>query len=148
MSDEKDWADDGAEDAAAVDYQQETHGVLVRVAPRFMPSQSYPEQGRYVWTYAIAISNRRDETVRLLRRYWRLTDRDGRVEEVRGEGVVGLQPDIAAGQTFEYASAAPLRSASGVMGGHFEMITAGGEDLIVPTPIFSLDSPYETPILN
>ena len=129
-------------------YQRQSNGVLVDVTPRFIASQSFPARHRYVWSYTIRISNMRDDSIRLLRRYWKLTDQYGRVDEVRGEGVVGQQPTIAPGAHFEYTSAAPLRAASGVMGGHFEMITSSGEEFIAQTPLFSLDSPFDTPTLN
>ncbi|MCI4664034.1 MAG: Co2+/Mg2+ efflux protein ApaG [Neomegalonema sp.] len=134
--------------AAIATYRLETDGVLVEVTPNFVEGQSDPDGDRYLWTYAIRIVNNRETSVRLLRRYWRLADRDGRIDEVRGDGVIGQQPTIAPGQSFEYASAAPLRAPSGLMGGHFEMISANGDDIIIPTPTFSLDSPYDTPILH
>ncbi len=129
--------------AGAATYRRETAGVLVEVAPRFLESESAPALPRFVWSYSIRIANHRDEWVRLLRRYWRLADSLGRVDEVRGDGVVGQQPTIQPGLHFDYASFAPLKAPSGVMGGHFEMVAASGALLTVETPVFSLDSPYE-----
>lgn len=141
-------AEDHSDDAAAFVYTRESEGVRVEVEPAFLPGESYPHRSGYVWRYQIRIANLRDEPVRLLRRYWRLTDSAGVADEVRGDGVVGQQPLIKPGEAFEYASFAPLRTPSGVMGGHFEMKTAAGVTICVETPLFSLDSPLDKPSLN
>lgn len=80
--------------------------------------------------------------VRLINRHWRIIDSYGRVREVDGAGVVGEQPLIAPGDVFEYASGAPLTTPSGIMTGHFEMMTPTGQLFLVEIPAFSLDSPH------
>ncbi|RME64021.1 MAG: Co2+/Mg2+ efflux protein ApaG, partial [Alphaproteobacteria bacterium] len=99
---------------------------------------------RHVWGYHIRISNHASQPVQLRRRYWRITDARGQVQEVRGEGVIGEQPRLAPGDSFEYDSGVPLATPSGFMTGHYEMERADGVALIVEIPTFSLDAP-DTP---
>jgi ApaG protein len=73
-------------------YEQETAGMIVRVAPQFLPEESRPEDNRFVWAYTIEIENRRPDPVQLMSRYWRITDENGITQEVRGDGVIGEQP--------------------------------------------------------
>lgn len=129
-------------------YRIETEGVLIEVSPQFLEAQSAPELGRYVWSYAVRVTNQRERSVRLLRRRWRITDRLGRVDEVAGDGVVGQQPWISSGRSFEYASAAPLREPSGVMEGSYEMLCESGATFRAKIPVFSLDSRFDTPVLQ
>jgi ApaG protein len=124
-------------------YEQETRGVVVRARPEYREDQSSPQHSRFVWAYTIEIVNRGEETVRLLERYWRIMDANGHVEEVRGPGVVGEQPELLPGQAFRYTSGAPLDTPSGVMLGTYRMQTASGDTFDVAIPAFSLDSPHE-----
>lgn len=130
-------------------YQQETAGVVVRVAPRFLPEESQPTEARFVWAYAIEIENRGPEPVQLMSRFWRITDENGVTQEVRGPGVIGQQPVIAPGETFKYASAAPLAAPSGVMSGAYTMQRiADGQSFDIAVPLFALDSPHKTKLAN
>jgi len=127
-------------------YEAITRGISVAVAPSFLADQSDPEKHRYVWAYHVTIRNHGDQTVQLHSRHWRITDASGRVQEVRGEGVVGEQPVLAPGQSFEYTSGAPLPTPTGFMGGSYQMRTHQGElfDAVIPT--FSLDSPHQSAV--
>ena len=113
----------------------------MRVRPQFLPDQSEPDQRRWVWAYAIEIENRGRETVQLLSRHWIITDGFGRVEEVRGPGVVGDQPILRPGERYAYASGCPLPTSSGAMAGSYRMITDDGEQFDIAIPAFSLDVP-------
>jgi ApaG protein len=124
-------------------FMAETDGVVVGVAPIFLDEESAPAEHRYMWAYRIRIENRGPRTLQLKTRHWRITDRDGRVQEVNGPGVVGQQPTLPPGAAFEYASGVPLSVPSGVMQGSYRLEDADGEALIVRIPLFTLDSPYE-----
>ena len=130
-------------------FEQETAGILVRVEPKFLAEESEPDAHRFVWSYTIEIENRSGDVVQLISRYWRLTDANGVVQEVSGAGVVGQQPVIPPGQCFRYTSAAPLSAPSGVMMGAYSMIRVdGGEGFDIAVPLFALDSPHATRLLN
>lgn len=130
-------------------FQETTCGVSVRVEPAFVDSESDPETGRYVWSYAVDVENQTQEPVQLLSRYWRITDAAGVTQEVRGQGVVGQQPVIAPGESFSYSSAAPLHAPSGLMHGHYEMARLhSGDRIKVNIPAFALDCPYSQPLAN
>jgi ApaG protein len=124
-------------------YTKTTQAIEVVVRPIYLEEQSAPEEGRYVWAYQIRIENKGAERVQLLNRYWRITDAMGRIQEVRGAGVVGEQPVLAPGEAFEYTSGTPLATPSGFMVGTYEMVRAGGDRFEVDIPAFSLDSPHE-----
>ncbi|MCW8835931.1 MAG: Co2+/Mg2+ efflux protein ApaG, partial [Rhodospirillales bacterium] len=111
--------------------------------PEYLEDQSDPEENRYVWAYHVRIENRGEQTVQLLTRYWRITDAFGRTQEVRGPGVVGEQPVLEPGDSFEYTSGTPLNTPSGFMGGAYQMETGTGEQFDVAIPDFSLDRPQE-----
>ncbi len=129
-------------------YETTTHAISVRVKPVYLEDQSSPAEGRYVWAYHVRIENRGDRTVQLRSRYWRITDALGRVQEVRGEGVVGEQPVLEPGEAYEYMSGTPLDTPSGIMAGTYQMETASGEFLDIEIPPFSLDSPHQPVRLN
>lgn len=130
-------------------FQQITSGMKVRVEPAFLESESDPEQGRYVWSYAVDVENQSPEPVQLLSRYWRITDALGITQEVRGQGVIGQQPVIAPGESFSYSSAAPLNAPSGLMHGHYEMARLhSGDRITVNVPAFALDSPHAKRLAN
>jgi ApaG protein len=141
MTDEAEFDDEGR-------YVAVTRGIAVRVKPVFLPRQSDPSAGQYVWAYEITIDNNGDETVQLLNRHWRITDGNGKVETVDGPGVVGQQPVIAPGRSFSYASGCPLTTPSGIMVGHYEMIAEGGDRFMIDIPAFSLDLPSTGRPLN
>jgi ApaG protein len=122
-------------------YEAVTRGILVRVRPEYLPDQSDPAESRYVWAYQIEVENRGQETVQLFARHWIITDANGKVEEVRGPGVVGEQPTLKPGEAFRYASGCPLGTPSGSMVGSFEMHTDDGERFEAAVPGFSLDLP-------
>jgi ApaG protein len=122
-------------------YRATTRGIEVRVTPRFLEERSSPDKGQYFWAYTIEIVNRGSETVQLQSRHWRITDALGRTQEVRGAGVVGEQPVLKPGQSFEYTSGVPLTTASGFMAGTYGMTSAKGERFDIEIPAFSLDSP-------
>src|ERR1700746_2488339 len=129
-------------------YQAVTCNIEVTVSPRFLPERSSIEKGYYFWAYTVEIRNRRKTTVQLKTRHWRITDGFGRLQEVRGPGVVGEQPVLGPGESFEYASSCPLATASGCMVGDYEMETRGGENFLVRVPAFSLDTPQQSTRLN
>lgn len=107
----------------------------------YLAEQSIPEQKRFLWSYEISITHDGDEIIQLLNRYWRITDMSGQVEEVRGPGVVGLQPIIKPGKNFTYTSFCQLTTPQGTMEGHFEIQTLNEEHFQVPVPKFLLTSP-------
>jgi len=129
-------------------YSQTTNSIRITVQPTYLDDQSSPGDNRFVWAYHVRIENQGSETVRLLTRYWRITDALGRVQEVRGAGVVGEQPVLEPGGAFEYTSGTPLPTPSGIMAGSYEMEASGGDRFAVAIPAFSLDSPHQTGRLN
>ena len=129
-------------------YQKTTRNITVTVKPYFLEEQSEPSDNQYYWAYHVKIANQSDETVKLLKRFWQITDATGFRQEVRGEGVVGEQPIIPPGEEFEYTSAAPLPTPSGMMMGAYHLTNDAGEYFDVDIPAFSLDSPHENAPLN
>lgn len=129
-------------------YSQTTHGIRVTVRPQFLEEQSSPGEGHFVWAYSVRIENEGPQAMQLRSRYWRITDALGRVQEVRGPGVVGEQPLLKPGQAFEYTSGTPLATASGIMVGSYFMEGPDGQTVEVAIPAFSLDSPHEKIRLN
>jgi ApaG protein len=129
-------------------YNAVTRHISVTVTPIFIEDQSDPDDNHYVWAYQVNIENQGHETVQLLSRYWQITDANGQIQEVRGEGVVGEQPILHPGESFEYTSGAPLSTPSGIMAGRYQMETPGGEGFEIEIPAFSLDSPYQRTSLN
>lgn len=118
-----------------------THEIEVAVEPTYLEEHSDPSDRRYVWAYTVEVRNRSACPVRLRARYWRITDANGRIEEVRGPGVVGEQPTIAPGSAFRYTSGCPLTTSSGIMAGEYEMEGDDGARFTVAIPAFSLDVP-------
>ncbi len=129
-------------------YTKVTRDIRITVEPVFLEDQSIPSQNHFVWAYHVKIQNEGGETVQLRTRYWRITDALGRVQEVRGPGVVGEQPRLPPGKSFEYTSGTPLTTPSGIMVGSYQMETDTGEMFDAAVPAFSLDSPHETIRLN
>lgn len=129
-------------------YTSVTRGIRVTVQPVYLEDQSVPAENRYVWAYHVRIENEGSETVRLRTRHWKITDAMGRVQEVRGPGVVGEQPVLEPGGSFEYTSGTPLPTPSGIMVGSYGMEAASGAAFDVAVPAFSLDSPHQPMRLN
>jgi ApaG protein len=126
-------------------FEQETSGVLVRVEPHYMETESAPDEGRYFWAYTIEILNLSPDTVQLMSRAWSITDENGLTQNVRGPGVVGEQPVLKPGESFTYTSGAPLAAPSGVMVGTYSMLRVGdGLMFDIAVPAFPLDSPFVT----
>jgi ApaG protein len=129
-------------------YEKVTRAIRVRVRPEYLESQSAPDEGRFFWSYTVEIVNEGSETLQLRSRYWRITDANGRVEEVRGPGVIGQTPVIGPGQSFEYTSGCPLKTPSGIMVGSYQMERSDGTQVDIAIPAFSLDSPFTRRSLN
>jgi ApaG protein len=129
-------------------YEKVTRSIRVRVRPEYLEAQSAPDEGRFFWAYTVEILNEGSETVQLNSRYWRITDANGHVEEVRGPGVVGQTPVLSPGETFEYTSGCPLRTSSGIMVGSYQMTKTNGTLIDIAIPAFSLDSPFARRSLN
>lgn len=124
-------------------YSDVTRSIRVTVRPVYLEDQSRPEARHYVWAYHVRIENEGGETVQLRSRHWKVTDGLGRLQEVRGPGVVGEQPVLRPGDAFEYTSGTPLPTPSGIMVGSYRMVTGTGEEFDVRIPAFSLDSPHD-----
>jgi ApaG protein len=121
-----------------------THGVRVTVRTFYLADQSEPERSHFVWAYRVGIANEGSRTVQLLRRTWLITDALGRTQRVHGEGVIGEQPVLEPGESFEYTSGTPLSTPSGFMRGTYHMVSRdSGEAFDVAIPTFSLDSPHQ-----
>ena len=129
-------------------YKAVTRGISVTVMPRYMPEESSPENSRYFFAYTVEIINTGLERVQLRARYWRITDETGRVQEVRGTGVVGEEPVLGPGESFSYTSGCPLTTPSGTMQGSYVMETASGEIFNAEIPAFSLDIPRAKRVLH
>ncbi|UFN47755.1 Co2+/Mg2+ efflux protein ApaG [Roseomonas sp. OT10] len=130
-------------------YAATTRNIRVSVRPFYLADQSSAEEGRFVWAYRVAIENQGRETVQLLRRTWMITDALARTQRVHGDGVVGEQPVLEPGESFEYTSGTPLPTPSGIMRGAYHMVVpASGETFDVEIPAFSLDSPHQPSVLN
>lgn len=128
----------------ADDYIKTTRGIRVSVRSFYLEDQSQPEEGRYVWAYRVKIENNGRQPVQLMRRTWQITDANGRTQHVHGAGVVGEQPLLEPGESFEYTSGTPLDTASGFMMGAYHMVVpSSGENFDVAIPAFSLDSPHQ-----
>jgi ApaG protein len=122
-------------------YTETTRSIQIDVEPFYLAEQSEPDKERWVFGYRVRIENHGTETVRLLTRHWRITDGLGRVVEVRGEGVVGEQPRLEPGESFQYTSGTPLPTPTGIMVGSYQMVSGTGERFDVEIPPFSLDAP-------
>ncbi len=103
-----------------------TRGVRVQVRASYLADRSAPRQGQYLFSYRVRIENAGEDAVQLLSRHWVITDGEGRVEHVRGPGVVGEQPVLSPGESFEYTSFCPLPTPIGSMHGEYQMVTADG----------------------
>lgn len=125
-------------------YTAITRGVRVTVRTFYLEDQSEPDQGQYVWAYKVEIANEGEAAVQLMKRTWFITDGQGRTMRVHGDGVVGEQPVLEPGETFDYTSGTPLPTPSGFMRGTYHMVVPGtGEEFDAEVPAFSLDSPHQ-----
>lgn len=115
--------------------------VVIKVQSVYIESQSLPEEESYVFAYTISIHNLNKHAIRLLRRYWLITNAQGNTTEVRGEGVVGEQPLIEPGTQYRYTSGAVLETPMGTMEGHYEMIDPQGRVFQIDIPVFRLALP-------
>ncbi len=120
-----------------------TDDIVVRVSVSFLPEQSEPERGRWFWAYHVRVENEGDAPVQLLSRRWSITDGHGVTHHVEGEGVVGEQPVIHPGASYDYVSGCPLTTSTGVMEGHYTMVAADGGMMRVAIPRFALVAPAE-----
>ena len=119
----------------------EANSIRIEVETSYLDEQSDPKEGRYVFSYTITIRNEGSAAARLLTRHWVITDANGKVQEVRGNGVVGEQPHLQPGQGFRYSSGAVLETPVGAMQGSYEMITDEGLRFDAPIPAFRLAMP-------
>jgi len=124
-------------------FHRTTREIKITVRPAFLEDQSAPDSNHFFWAYTVLIENGSAATVQLRARYWRIIDANGRTIEVKGAGVVGQQPILRPGESFEYKSGTPLETPSGMMLGAYQMQTADGEAFQVDIPVFPLDSPHE-----
>ena len=120
---------------------QSEHDTRVDVETSYIPDQSAPEQNRYVFSYTITIRNHGSQPAKLLSRHWIITDANGKVEEVRGEGVVGEQPYLKPGDGFRYTSGTVIATPVGSMQGSYHLLADDGSEFDTPIPAFSLSIP-------
>lgn len=119
----------------------EKNKIIVEAKPQFIESQSSPEENRYVFSYTITITNAGINAAQLRTRHWLITDANGHVQEVNGDGVIGEQPRINPGESFRYTSGAILETSVGVMQGKYTMFSDDGENFDAPIPQFTLSIP-------
>lgn len=124
-----------------------THGIEVSAAAQYLEERSRPEQKRWLYAYRIRIRNVGEEPMRLLRRHWVITDGNGEVREVRGDGVVGEQPRLGPGEVHEYCSMCDLPTAWGTMEGSYDFVSDGGGEREIPVGRFFLVESAENAIV-
>lgn len=129
-------------------YSEITRAISVSVDPFYVEDQSEPSENRWVFGYRVVIENQGADAVQLISRHWRIMDGHGRMVEVKGDGVVGEQPHLEPGQSFEYTSGTPLPTPSGIMTGTYQMQDADGLWFDVEIPAFSLDAPGSRGAVN
>jgi ApaG protein len=117
------------------------YDISIMAETQFVNDQSFPDEERYVFAYTITITNTGLTAATLLRRHWLITDANCKVQEVRGDGVIGEQPHLQPGESFQYTSAAVLETPVGCMQGTYEMIADDGVDFDVQIPVFNLSTP-------
>ena len=119
-----------------------TRSVRVHVTARYSQARSEPLRNLWFFLYTIEITNESPDTVQLISRHWTITDAEERIEEVRGLGVIGQQPTLDPGESFEYTSGCPLKTPFGTMHGTYQMVTAEGDRFDVEVAPFTLSEPY------
>ncbi len=123
-------------------YIARSHGFEVCVQPQFLDDQSDPDEDHFVWAYHVCIINKSEAPAQLRNRHWVITDAAGFVQEVRGAGVVGEEPEIEPGGRYDYTSGVPLTTPSGLMHGSYEMEAPDGSRFDIRIPPFALDSQF------
>ena len=129
-------------------YEAITNSIRVNVSTHYLQDQSRPHDDHFVWAYVINVTNEGDSTVQLQRRHWIITDARGLTTEVEGEGVVGEQPTLEPGDSFEYTSGTPLGTPHGIMRGEYQMQEMSGRKFQVEIPAFALDQPENDILAN
>lgn len=135
-------------------YRAITRNIEVTVEPFYLEEQSAPDEAHYVWAYRVTIINHSDIPVQLRSRTWKITDAHGKTEEIRGPGVVGEEPFLKPGDSYQYTSGCPLATSSGMMSGNYMMQNHAvgnvdeGKLFVIAIPAFSLDLPNHKPVLN
>ncbi len=122
--------------------EKSEYAIAVQVETDYVQEQSIPEKNRYVFAYTITITNTGSMPAKLLRRHWIITDANNKVQEVHGDGVIGEQPHLKPGQTFQYTSGAMLETPVGCMEGTYNMIADDQLEFDAPIPVFSLATPH------
>ncbi len=122
--------------------EKQKHNIQIQVETAYIQEQSIPEENRYVFAYTITIKNEGGISARLMNRHWIITDANNKVQEVRGEGVVGEQPNLTPGDIFQYTSAAMIETPVGCMQGSYQMITENGVEFDAEIPAFNLSTPH------
>ena len=125
-------------------FAETTRGITVRVSVSFLPEQSEPAKGRWFWAYHIRIENEGQMAAQLMTRHWEITDGRGAKSVVEGDGVVGDQPVVMPGASYDYVSGCPLTTPSGHMLGSFGMVAEDGSTFDVAIPKFLLTAPVTT----
>lgn len=121
--------------------KNKSHSLQVNAQPLYVPEQSNPANEKFVWSYEITITNESDDIVQLLNRFWRITDMTGKIEEIHGTGVIGLQPLIKPGKKFVYTSYCQLLTPQGTMEGYYEMQNLDEQHFNIEIPKFILSAP-------
>ena len=121
-----------------------TRSIRVRVETEFAPGRSNPQQNRWYFLYTVQLRNEGRETVKLISRHWIITDAMGEVKEVRGSGIIGKQPVLEPGESFEYTSGCELTTPFGTMRGTYQMVSGGQDPFDIEIPMFTLTEPYTT----
>ena len=120
---------------------ENSHNILINVAPAYIAEQSDPHNGHYVFSYTVTIRNEGKQPAKLMTRHWIITDGDGQVQEVRGDGVIGEQPYLKPGEGFEYTSGTFMNTPVGTMQGSYQMEADNGEKFDAEIPSFTLSVP-------
>lgn len=129
-------------------FERVTHGISIHVMPIFVEQESRPEDHYYLWAYQVRIENQGRHSIKILDRQWSVIDDRGMNQFVSGAGVFEEPPVLKPGDAFEYTNTIPLKTTSGMIAGCYTIDVGGGECLDIEAPLFSLDSPYETKLLN
>jgi len=122
-------------------FEAKTKSIRVQVQPAYVQDESDPRQNYYFFSYKVRISNEGEQAMQLISRHWVIKDAFGKVDEVKGAGVIGVQPTLKPGETFEYSSFCPLSTPTGSMHGTYTMVGPRGESLEVEIPLFVLAEP-------
>jgi ApaG protein len=119
-----------------------TRGIRIQVKSTYLSDRSSPKDSQYLFAYHVRISNEGSETAQLVSREWIITSAEGEVERVKGPGVIGEQPVLQPGSSFEYTSYCPLKTSVGSMHGSYQMVTSGGEKFDAQIAPFTLAAPH------